>query len=47
MVGSAILKKLRENGFKNIVLRNRKQLNLLDQSKTLAFLKKINQIMLL
>ena len=39
MVGSAILKKLRENGFKNI-LRNRKQLNLLDQSKTLAFLKK-------
>ena len=40
MVGSAILKKLRENGFKNIVLRNRKQLNLLDQSKTLAFLKK-------
>ena len=40
MVGSAILKKLRENGFKNIVLRNRRQLNLLDQSKTLAFLKK-------
>ncbi len=40
MVGSAILKKLRENGFKNVILRSRKQLNLLNQSKTLAFLKK-------
>ncbi len=40
MVGSAILKKLRESGFKNVILRSRKQLNLLNQSKTLAFLKK-------
>lgn len=40
MVGSAILRKLKENGYKNIIIRDRKQLNLLDQNKTKKFLKK-------
>jgi len=40
MVGSAILKKLKESGYTNIITKNRKQLNLLDQSKTLKFLRK-------
>ena len=40
MVGSAILRKLKENGYKNIIIRNKKQLNLLDQFKTFSFLKK-------
>ena len=42
MVGSAILKKLKENGYQNIITRNRKQLDLLDQNKTKKFLKKKN-----
>ena len=42
MVGSAILKKLKENGYQNIITRNRKQLDLLDQNKTKKFLKKNN-----
>ena len=40
MVGSAILRKLKECGYKNIIIRNRKQLDLLDQTKTFKFLKK-------
>ena len=40
MVGTAILKKLKENGYTNIITRSRKQLNLLDQNKTFNFLKK-------
>ena len=40
MVGSAIYKKLKLNGYKNILVRPRKDLNLLDQSKTFQFLKK-------
>jgi GDP-L-fucose synthase len=40
MVGSAILKKLKRTGYKNIITRNRKQLDLLNQSKTFKFLKK-------
>lgn len=39
MVGSALLRKLKQNGYKNIITRNRKQLDLLDQSKTFKFLK--------
>lgn len=42
MVGSAILKKLKDNGYKNIITRNRKQLDLLDQNKTNKFLKRNN-----
>ena len=40
MVGSAILRKLKECGYKNIIIRNRKQLDLLDQAKTFKFFKK-------
>ena len=40
MVGSAIFKKLKDNGYKNIITRNREQLDLLDQSKTNKFLKR-------
>ena len=40
MVGSAIYKKLNERSYQNLIVKNRKQLNLLDQKKTFAFLKK-------
>ena len=40
MVGSAIYKKLKINGYKNILVRSRSELNLLDQNKTFRFLKK-------
>ena len=40
MVGSAINRKLIENGFKNLLVRSKKQINLLDQTKTYNFLKK-------
>lgn len=40
MVGSAIKKKLLEAGFKNIIVVDKKKLNLLDQKKTFNFLKK-------
>jgi len=40
MVGSAIYKKLDKKSYQNLIIRNRKQLNLLDQKKTFAFLRK-------
>ena len=40
MVGSAIYKKLKKNGYKNILVRSRRELNLLNQSNTFRFLKK-------
>ncbi|MDC3100483.1 GDP-L-fucose synthase [Candidatus Pelagibacter sp.] len=40
MVGSAIYKKLKLNGYKNILVRSRKELDLLNQSKTFKFLRK-------
>ncbi len=40
MVGSAIFKKLKINGYKNIITRSRKELNLLNQKETFRFLKK-------
>ena len=40
MVGSAIYKKLKLNGYKNIIVRSRKELDLLNQRKTFKFLKK-------
>ena len=40
MVGSAILKKLKKNGYKNILTKNRNELNLLNQKDTFRFLKK-------
>ena len=40
MVGSAILKKLKNLGYKNIICVSKKKLNLLDQKKVESFLKK-------
>ena len=40
MVGSAILKKLKKDGFKNIITVSKKKINLLDQQKVEKFLKK-------
>ncbi len=42
LVGSAILKKLKEQGYKNIIIRTRKQLDLRNQKKVLNFFKKNN-----
>lgn len=48
MVGSAILRELKRNGFKNIVTRSKKDLNLENQSKVNNFFKrnKIDEIYL-
>jgi len=40
LVGSAILRRLRLKGFKNIIYRSKKQLDLKDQKKVFKFLKK-------
>ena len=40
MVGSAIKRKLIEKGYKKLLFKNRKQLDLLNQQKTFRFLKK-------
>ena len=40
LVGSSVLKKLKEKGFKKIIVVNKKKLNLLDQNKVLKFFKK-------
>ena len=40
LVGSAILRKLENSGYKNIIYRTRKQLDLKNQNKVLSFLKK-------
>ena len=40
LVGSAILRLLRYKGYKNIILRNRSQLDLTNQNKVYNFLKK-------
>ena len=40
LVGSAILRKLKNKGYKNIIYRSKKQLDLKDQKKTLNFLLK-------
>lgn len=39
MVGSAIFKALKKNQYENVIIANKKQLNLLDQKKTTNFLK--------
>ena len=39
LVGSAIYRKLKQKGYKNIVVKNRKELDLNDQKKVLNFLK--------
>jgi GDP-L-fucose synthase len=40
LVGSAIVRTLRKYGYKRIIMRTKKQLNLTDQKQTFAFLKK-------
>ncbi len=40
MVGSAILRKLKNLNYKNIIVIPKKNLDLLDQKKTYSFLKK-------
>ena len=40
LVGSAILRILKKNKYKNIITKPKKKLNLLDQNKTFKFLKK-------
>ena len=40
LVGSAIVRKLKERGYKKIITANRKKLDLTNQSKVLSFLKK-------
>ena len=40
LVGNAILKKLRSKGYKNIIFKDRKILDLKDQKKVFEFLKK-------
>ena len=40
LVGSAILKRLKQKGYKNLIYKTKKQLDLKDQKKVLDFLKK-------
>ena len=40
LVGSAILRRLREKKYTNIILADKKKLNLLDQKKVFNFLKR-------
>ena len=40
LVGSAIIRKLRQKGYKNIIFRSKKQLDLKNQKKVHSFLKK-------
>ena len=40
LVGSAILRKLIQKKYKNIILADKRKLNLLDQAKSIQFLKK-------
>ena len=42
MVGSAIIRKLKRNGFSKIIFADKKNLNLLNQDKVFKFLKKKN-----
>ena len=43
LVGSAIIRKLKEKGYKNIITVKKSKLDLTDQSKVFTFLKKKNQ----
>ena len=40
LIGSAILRKLKLNGYNNIIIADKKKLNLIDQKKVFLFLKK-------
>ena len=47
LVGSAIIRKLKQHGYKKIITAKRKVLDLTDQKKTFNFLKKKNPILYL
>ena len=40
LVGSAIVRKLKQKGFKKIITANRKNLDLINQQRVISFLKK-------
>ena len=40
LVGSAIVRKLKQKGYKNLIFRSKKQLDLKNQANVLKFLKK-------
>ena len=40
LVGSAVLRRLKKLNYKNIIVADKKQLNLLDQKKVFNFIKK-------
>ena len=40
LVGSAIVRKLKNNGYRNLIFRTSKQLDLRNQKKVLSYLKK-------
>ena len=40
LVGSAIFQKLKDSGYKNIIVKTRKQLDLRDQKKVMNFFRK-------
>ena len=42
LVGSAVLNRLKNDGYTNIITANRKELDLTNQKKTFNFLKKKN-----
>ena len=44
LVGSAVVRRLKAQGFKNILTVNKKKLDLKDQKKTFNFLKKIGHV---
>src|SRR5688500_762424 len=39
MVGSALVRRLRRGGYRNLIMRSRRELNLLDQSAVLDFMR--------
>ena len=47
LVGSAILRRLKSLDYKNLIYKDKSNLNLLDQNKVFNFLKKINLILFL
>ena len=40
MVGSAVLRVLKKKGYRNLITKNKNELNLLDQKETINFFKK-------
>ena len=47
LVGSAIIRKLKEKGYKKIITKNKKDLDLTNQLQVSKFIKKKNQTLFL